>query len=235
LSSGTRAATVLPVVAASSAAGDFTRGLSEAARTALFVAGHPRRYARHARVFCEGDHSDFVLVVVEGRLKLVVTTVEGGESVLGIRGPGALVGELAAFHRGPRMATAVALEPLVTRVVAADEFRALVADQPEVGLELIGVLIGRLREADRRRLEFGNYDTLSRVARLLGDLATDQASSASDPREVRLSQAEVAGLVGASRESVARALGLLRTRGLVTTGRGTIMILDSDALLSLAG
>jgi CRP/FNR family cyclic AMP-dependent transcriptional regulator len=227
LSSGTRAATVLPVVAASSAAGDFTRGLSEA--------GHPRRYARHARVFCEGDHSDFVLVVVEGRLKLVVTTVEGGESVLGIRGPGALVGELAAFHRGPRMATAVALEPLVTRVVAADEFRALVADQPEVGLELIGVLIGRLREADRRRLEFGNYDTLSRVARLLGDLATDQASSASDPREVRLSQAEVAGLVGASRESVARALGLLRTRGLVTTGRGTIMILDSDALLSLAG
>jgi CRP/FNR family transcriptional regulator, cyclic AMP receptor protein len=229
-----RGATVLGVVATSTSLGDFTRGLSEAARTALLVAGRPRRYPRNERVFCEGDHSDFVVVIVEGRVKIVVTTPEGGESVLGVRGPGALVGELAAFDTGPRVATAVALEPLAARLLAADEFRAFVADQPGAGLELIGMLIGRLREADRRRAEFGTYDALSRVARLLGDLVADQASDGAAQLAVRLSQDEIAGLVGASRESVARALGALRTRGLVTTGRRTITVLDLNALTSLA-
>ncbi len=186
-------------------------------------------------MFCEGDRSDFVVVIVEGRVKVLVTTAEGGEAVLGVRGPGALVGELAAFDRGPRVATAVALEPLTVRLLSADEFRAFVADEPGAGLQLVGMLIGRLREADRRRAEFGTYDALSRVARLLGDLVTDQGSGEAGQIQVRLSQDEIAGLIGASRESVARALGALRNRGLVATGRRTITILDPNALTSLAG
>jgi CRP/FNR family transcriptional regulator, cyclic AMP receptor protein len=235
LSGKSRGATVLEVVAASNSIGDFTGGLSEAARTALLVAGRPRRYPRHARVFCEGDRSDFVVVIVEGRVKVLVTTPEGGEAVLGVRGPGALVGELAAFDRGPRVATAAALEPLTVRLLSADEFRAFVADQPGAGLQLIGMLIGRLREADRRRAEFGTYDARSRVARLLGDLVTDQPGNGARPLEVRLSQDEIAGLIGASRESVARALGALRARGFVATGRRTITVLDPNGLTSLAG
>ena len=115
-------------------------------------------------MFCEGDRSDFVVVIVEGRVKVLVTTAEGGEAVLGVRGPGALVGELAAFDRGPRVATAVALEPLTVRLLSADEFRAFVADEPGAGLQLVGMLIGRLREADRRRAEFGTYDAFAWVA-----------------------------------------------------------------------
>jgi CRP/FNR family transcriptional regulator, cyclic AMP receptor protein len=219
------------VVAAGAALGEFADGLSEAERSALFAAGRQRTYPRNARVFCEGDSSDFIVVIIEGRVKIVVTTAEGGESLLGVRGPGALVGELAAFDRGPRGASVVALEPLTVRLLAADEFRAFIAQQPEAGLELIRVLIGRLREADRRRAEFGVYDSVSRVARLLGDLIDGQ------PRhiEVRLTQQEIAGLVGASRESVARALGVLRSRHLVATGRRTITVLDPEALRSVAG
>ena len=223
------------MVAAGNSIGDFTRGLSEVARTALLGAGRLRRYPRNGRVFCEGDRTDFVVVIVEGRVKVLVTTPEGGEAVLGVRGPGALVGELAAFDHGPRVATAVALDPLTVRLLSADEFRAFVADQPGAGLQLVGMLIGRLREADRRRAEFGTYDALSRVARLLGDLITEQSSSDAGPLEVRLSQDEIAGLIGASRESVARALGALRARGLVVTGRRTITVLDLGALTSLAG
>jgi CRP/FNR family cyclic AMP-dependent transcriptional regulator len=217
------------VTATNGALGGFASGLSEAERHALFGAGRPRTYPRNARVFCEGDHSDFVVVIVEGRAKVLVTTRDGGESVLGVRGRGSLVGELAAFDGGPRVATVVALEPLTVRLLTAEEFRAFVARQPGAGVELIRMLIGRLREADRRRAEFGTYDTLPRVARLLGELVTDDR-----PLEVRLSQDEIAGLVGASRESVARALGTLRRRGLVSTGRRTITVVDLDELRAFA-
>ena len=216
--------------------GGFASGLSEAEQRALFSAGRGCTYRRNARVFSEGDRTDFVVVILEGRAKVLVTTRDGGESVLGVRGPGTLVGELAAFDGGPRVATAVALEPLTVRLLSAEEFRAFVARQPGAGVELIRMLIGRLREADRRRAEFGTYDTLPRVARLLGDLiADDDASEVRGPHHVRLTQDEIAGLIGASRESVARALATLRARGLVTTGRGTVTVHDPSELRAFAG
>jgi CRP/FNR family cyclic AMP-dependent transcriptional regulator len=217
------------VVETSGSLGGFASGLPELERQALFSAGRARTYPRNARVFCEGDRSDFVVVIVEGRVKVLVTTREGGESVLGVRGPGSLVGELAAFDGGPRVATAVALDPLTVRLLSAEEFRAFVARQSGAGIELIRMLTGRLREADRRRAEFGTYDTLPRVARLIGELVVNDASLT-----IRLTQDEIAGLVGASRESVARALATLRQRGLVATGRGTITVVDLDGLRAFA-
>ena len=103
---------------------------SSADRAALLDLGRTRTYRRHARVFHEGEVSDFVVVVLDGRVKILASTADGSESVLGIRGPGALVGELAAFDGGPRTATAVALDPLRVRVVSAAEFRAFVAGRP---------------------------------------------------------------------------------------------------------
>jgi CRP/FNR family transcriptional regulator, cyclic AMP receptor protein len=208
--------------------GGFAGGLSDADRAALSAAGRPRVYSRNTHVFREGEPSDFVVVIVEGRVKVLVTSADGVESVLGIRGPGALVGELAAFDGRPRVASAVALDSLAVRLLSAEEFRAFVADHADAALALIAMLIGRLREGDRRRAEFGSYDATSRVAHLLGDLAAEQL-------DVRLSQQEIAGLVGASRESVARALGSLRARGLVATGRGTITVLDPAGLRAFAG
>jgi len=210
-------------------------GLSSADEQTLLALGSPRRYDRNARVFHEGDRSDFVVVVTAGRLKIVATTATGGESVLGIRGPGSLVGELAAFDGGPRTASAIALEPTETRVVAADDFRAFVAAHPGAALELIRMLMGRLREGDRRRVEFGSYDATARVARLVCDLASDPGLGRDGAVRVRLAQHEIAGLVGTSRESVTRALAVLRERRLVETGRGTVTVLDVDGLRGFAG
>jgi CRP-like cAMP-binding protein len=207
-------------------------GFSDDTHRALLALGNTRRYPRGARVFVEGDRSDFVVVVIDGRLKILASTADGGESVLGIRGPGTIVGELAAFDGAPRTASAIALEPVVVRVIAADEFLTLVADQPGAALELIRMLMSRLREGDRRRVEFGTYDATARVARLLCDLAREHATAGEV--QVRLAQHEIAGLVGASRESVARALGVLRDRQLVTTGRGTVTLLDAEALRAFA-
>ena len=205
-------------------------GFSDAELAELRAIGRTRTYARNARVFHEGERSDFVVLIVDGRLKILTATADGTEAVLGIRGPGSLVGELAAFDGGPRTATAVALDPLTVRVLPAAQFREFVASRPGAALELIRVLMSRLREGDRRRLEFGAYDATARVARLLCDLANERAITDGHGVDVRLAQHEVAGLVGASRASVARALASLRTLDIVATGRGTITVLDLDAL-----
>ena len=212
------------------ASGSFTGGFSDAERAALLALGRERQYPRNSRVFTEGDLSDFVVVVVEGRIKVLASTSDGTEALLGIRAPGALVGELAAFDGGPRTASAVALDPLSVRVIAADEFREFVGRRPGAALELIRMLMGRLREGDRRRVEFGAYDATSRVAHLLCELAAEHTRRPDGTIEVRLAQHELAGLVGASRESVARALAVLRERRLVQTGRGTVTIVDSESL-----
>jgi CRP-like cAMP-binding protein len=216
---------------------DFVTALPPAEQTALLAAGRMQRYPRNVRLFHEGDHSDFVAIVVTGRVKIVVNAENGGESVLSVRGPGALVGELAAVDAGLRLAGAVALEPLAVRVLTADQFRSFLGEHPGAALEFMRMLVGRLRQADRRRMEFGAYGVDRRVALLLAELA---AESATDPTrgarstvEVRLSQQELAAMVGASRESVARALAVLRDRGVLATGRRTITILDPAVLTAV--
>jgi CRP-like cAMP-binding protein len=207
---------------------------ADAGRQALLELGRTRSYRRNERVFAEGDRSDFVVVVLQGRIKVLASTLSGGEAVLGIRGPGSLVGELAALDGEPRTASAIALDQLSVRVITADEFRTFVADTPGAALELIRMLMSRLREGDRRRVEFGAYDATARVARLLCDLAAERGSGDRVVR-VKLAQHEIAGLVGASRESVVRALAALRDQRLVTTARGAVTVLDADALRRAAG
>ena len=201
----------------------------------LLARGRQRRYPRNTRVFCEGDPSDFVIAILEGRVKIVVATEDGDESLLGVRGPGELVGELAALDPAPRLASAVALDPLTVQALTADEFRTFVAQHGEAALELMRTLISRLREADRRRVEFGAYNAQGRVARVLAELASEQGLHGHGRSVVRLSQQEVGELVGASRESVGRALATLRDRGLVTTRRRSVTVLDIDSLRSFTG
>jgi len=210
----------------------FASALSEHERADLLVRGRQRRFPRNARVFCEGDSSDFVIAILEGRVKIVATTPDGDESLLGVRGPGELVGELAAIDSEPRVATAMALDPLTVRVITADEFRDFIAHHTDALLRLMRTLIGRLREADRRRVEFGANDAAGRVAHLLAELAAEREAHGHDPTEVRLSQQEIAELIGASRESVSRALTVLRDRRLVRTGRRSVGVLNVDALRS---
>jgi CRP/FNR family transcriptional regulator, cyclic AMP receptor protein len=228
-------ATVACVVASRTVMKGFASALSDADRSALFARGRRRRYERNTRVFCERDPSDFVLVILEGRVKLAVTTEDGDESLLGVRGPGDLVGELAALDAQSRLATAVAIEPLTVQSLTAEEFRAFLAEHPSAALELTLMLIGRLREADRRRAEFGVHDTTRRVAHLLAELAAEHQPPEDGPTRVQLSQQEIGELIGASRESVARALSALRDQQLVTTGRRSVTVIDLDGLRSFNG
>jgi CRP-like cAMP-binding protein len=129
-----------------------------------------------------------------------------------------------------------AIEPAKVVLVTADRFMELLRAQPEIAAVLLRTVVAKLRDADRQRLEFGAYDTAGRVARRLVQLADEHGSSSSDGVRITLplSQSELAGWTGSSREAVARALGLLRRQGLITTDRRSIVVVDLESLRSLA-
>jgi CRP/FNR family transcriptional regulator, cyclic AMP receptor protein len=127
---------------------------------------------------------------------------------------------------------------VVCRVLRSDEFHAILADRPAIALGLLRMVAARLNAADRRIVEFGAYDTVRRLARLLADMADaaqggGPGGGAGGPVQVLrtgLTQDDLAGMVGASRESVARGLSTLRSLGLVSTGRGRVDVRDLPGL-----
>jgi CRP/FNR family transcriptional regulator, cyclic AMP receptor protein len=222
------------MVGGTPAAGAFLDRLEPADKAAVLSAGRPRHYRAGETIFVAGDPGGFVVLITEGRAKVTVPSPTGVETVLSLRGPGELLGELTAVddEPTPRVATVVALDTVVCRVVRAADFRSILASHAAVSLELLRMLAARLRSSDRRLVEFGSYDITRRVARLLADMADDegQPSGAGLALPGGLSQDDLAGLVGGSRESVARALAVLRSLGFVSTGRRRVVVRDLAGL-----
>ena len=126
----------------------------------------------------------------------------------------------------------MSIEPVEALAIAAADFRAFLVEHPELGLMLLEMLSRRLRDADRKRVEYGAHDTVGRVAARLLELAEEYGDE--DPKGIRIglpiSQEELAGWTGASREAVSRALHTLRSAGWVVTERRRITVCDPDAL-----
>ncbi len=183
-------------------------------------------------LFLEGDVGTKVIVIRSGYIKVVSTSEAGYETVLAVRGPGDVIGELSAIDGAPRSASGVALGPVEVQVLPAEEFRRLLADVPGLAAGLLRVLIERVRDADRSRVEYGSRDTLGRVALRLVVLADTVGEEVEDGTRIAipLTQEDLAGLIGASREAVARSLSSLRKRHLIRTARREIVITDLDGL-----
>jgi CRP-like cAMP-binding protein len=222
-----------PTTSTVAPAGGFLARLAPAEREALLTLGTRRSYRRGAPLFLEGDRSDHVVVVLEGRVRVSLAAADGRDLVVAVRGPGELLGELAAIDRGePRNASAYAVDPLMVQVVSADEFEAFLERTPRAAIALLRTFTSRLRDASRTQMEFGSFDTVARVARRLDELAASHGEPADDGVHIGLplTQAELAGWIGASRESVARALRVLRDRGVVSTRRRQVVVHDPQAL-----
>jgi CRP-like cAMP-binding protein len=192
----------------------------------------PRRFRKGQAVFHEGGPSDRVVALLSGRVKVSTTTTEGKEIVLAFRGPGDLLGELSVIDGQPRSASVEAIEPVEALAITTPDFKAFLVEHPEIGLMLLETLTRRLRDADRKRVEYGAHDTVGRVSARLLELAEEYGEE--DPRGVRiglpLSQEELAGWTGASREAVSKALQTLRAAGWVVTERRRITVCDPEAL-----
>lgn len=213
-------------------AGSLLDRLGDDDRDALLAAGTRRRIAGEAPLFVEGEQSDHVMVLTSGRVKVCFADRSGRETVLAVRGPGDLLGDLSAIDGEPRSAAVFALEPVEVVVIAAGRFRELLGSRPRLALAVLELVVTRLRDADRKRIEFGAYDSAGRVARRLVELAQRFGEEAGGGVRItlRLTQDELAGWTGASREAVAKALAAFRARGWVETGRRQVVIRDLEAL-----
>ena len=198
--------------------------------------GHHARYQTGDALLRQGERSDRVSVIVAGRVRVVRITRHGEEILLALRGPGDVIGELAAIDPAPRTATVNAIEDVRALTITGRAFTDFLRRHPHLLLAIARTLAARLRESDRRLVEGRAEDTRTRLARQLLDLAVRYGRVADRGLEldVPLSQEQLASLVGASREAVSLALRDLRECGGVLTGRMRITIVDVDVVRTAA-
>src|SRR3954468_23328495 len=213
----------------------------------------PRHFERGATLMHQDEVPGRVIIVERGHAKVTLLSEEGKEIVLAFRGPGDLLGEVSALGGHPRSATvralepmevvalaagappsgaAAALEPMEVLALAAGDFDALLEEHPRIALVILRGVIERLREANQQQFEFAAYQTLGRVARRLVELADrfGEPCDAGVRIGLGLSQEELAGWAGASREATSKALHDLRTMHLIETERRHITVRSVDEL-----
>jgi CRP-like cAMP-binding protein len=195
----------------------------------------PRRYSADAVLFHHGDPSDFVVFLISGWVKVSTDSLNGHEALLAIRGPGDVLGELAAIDGRPRSATVRTLMPARVVILSADRLMSRLRQRPDIAIALLGDVADRLRDSDSRRLGFGAHTVPERLASYLLELAQRHGTTVAGGTEIDipLSQRELAGAIGASREAIARCLRILRERRVVVTRRRRVVILQPQVLRSM--
>ncbi len=213
--------------------GAFLDVLDDGARADLRARGRLQDFRPGSALLYEGQLGAPLLVVVEGRVRVSALSSEGRELVLAFRGPGTILGELAALDQGRCSATVTALDDVRVIALTPAEFHDFLRAQPEAAIVLLRMLVHRLRDADRKRVEFAALDTPGRVAARIVELADRFGQAQPDGSiaiTLTLSQEELATWVGSSREATVKALAQLRTLGWVETARRRILVHDLPAL-----
>jgi CRP/FNR family cyclic AMP-dependent transcriptional regulator len=213
--------------------GGFLDQLATADRRDLLAQGRRLNLRTGSIALMEGEISGRVLLLLKGHVRACSTSPDGRELLLAVRQPGDLVGELSALDGRPHSATVSAMEPVEMLTFGAASFRSFLRTHPDVALLVLEMVTDRLRDADRKRAEFGSIDATGRVAARIVELAERHGlvEGSSVRIELHLSQEELASWASASREAVSRALRSFRERGWITTRRRAITVLDLEALL----
>jgi CRP/FNR family transcriptional regulator, cyclic AMP receptor protein len=210
----------------------FVAALSDEDGASLVDGGRRRIYKKGDSLFGEGDLSDRVFVIRSGRAKISSFTDDGKEVLLALRGAGHLLGEMSALDGEPRMASAQAIDEVEAVILTVDDFTRWLKEHPEAALTLLRHMSARLRESDGKLIEFSAHDSVGRVAKRLVELSEKYGEATDDGVRIDLglSQEEIAGWTGSSREAVSKALQTLRGRGWIETHRRGITVRDLDAL-----
>ena len=190
------------------------------------------RVSRGDAIFTEGEPGDRMYVILDGKVKLGQTSTDGRESLLAVLGPGEVFGELSLFDPGPRTATATAVTDAVVIGLGHDNLRPWLAGRPEVAESLLQALAQRLRRTNEALADLVFADVPGRVAKQLLDLADRFGQPGPDGVLVHhdLTQEELAQLVGASRETVNKALADFAQRGWIEVDQREVTLLDMERL-----
>jgi CRP/FNR family cyclic AMP-dependent transcriptional regulator len=197
----------------------------------------PREFAPGEVVFREGDASDTCYVVRDGRARALRTHTDGRTLTLATFGPGDIFGELALFEDERRSATVEAIEQTGAVAVLGPDMRRLMSEHAEISSRLVIALGRRLRETNERLSRQSFQTVQSRVAVVLSQLVDQQAVDHDGSADadsggvlVKATQADLAQLAGSSRESASRFLAVLERAGVISQGRGRLVVHDAEAL-----
>jgi CRP-like cAMP-binding protein len=188
--------------------------------------------SRAEALFHEGDPGDRLYVIVSGKVKLGRTSSDGRENLLAVLGPGEMFGELSLFDPGPRNATATAISDAELIGLGNEDLISWLDGRPEVARQLLGALAKRLRRTNETLADLVFSDVPGRVAKALLDLSERFGEPVEDGRRVShdLTQEELAQLVGASRETVNKALADFAARGWLRLEGRAVVLLDLDRM-----
>jgi len=206
--------------------------LSEADLARFGEVTREREYPKNSVILFEDDPGDALYIVSTGQVKVVLIGEDGREVILSVLGDGDFFGEMSLIDDEPRSAHVIAMRDSHLLVLRRDDFQSQLEQHPKVALELLRVLVQRLRRADEKIGGLVLLDVNGRVAQLLLDLAEESGG----PNITRkLTHHTIAQMIGSSRETVSRAMRELVERGLIDVSRREITIKDHDALRALAG
>jgi CRP/FNR family transcriptional regulator, cyclic AMP receptor protein len=186
-----------------------------------------KSYPKGSVILFEDDPGDSLFVVRDGRVKVVLIGEDGREVILGVLGVGEYFGELSLIDDRPRSAHVIAMEDSNLLVLRREDFRKRVESSPSVAWSLLTELSRRLRRADDKIGGLVLLDVPGRIARLLLDLAEESGTNAI---EKTLTHQTIAQMIGASRETVSRAMKDFQDAGWITVERRRIALADRAAL-----
>ena len=190
-----------------------------------------KHVAKNTVIITEGDVGDSLFVILAGRVKVLIGDSEGREIILKILGPGDFFGELALIDKQPRSASVSTLDNTVLKVLSHTAFEVCLDRAPRIAVSVMQALAKRLRDADRKISTLALLDVYGRVTHTLLELAINTNGKLVVGE--RLSQQEIANMVGASREMVNRILKDLSDRGYITVESKSITIHNSKLPLAV--
>jgi CRP/FNR family transcriptional regulator/CRP/FNR family cyclic AMP-dependent transcriptional regulator len=191
-----------------------------------------RSFRRGEVIFHKGDPGATLYIILSGQVKIVLPSEGGEEAVLGVLDEGEFFGELSLIDGHPRSATIMATQPTEALVLHRDEFVAFLEANPRVAIDLLHIFCQRLRETDEFVEDAVFLDVPGRLAKKLLELAGEYGQSGGGGTMIglRITQQELATMVGATRESVNKHLRAYRARGIIEIDRQRITIIRPDDL-----
>ena len=207
-------------------------GLDEDSARALRRQMPDVKLSRGEHLFLEGQDGDRLYIVLDGKIKLTRAAADGRENLLSVLGPGEMFGELSLFDPRPRTMGAVAVTDARLAALNHDDLRNWLADRPDVAMHLLRALVRRLRRTNDVLSDLVFTDVPGRVAKALLDLAERFGVQQHDGLQVNhdLTQEELAQLVGASRETVNKALADFVARGWIQLHPKSVLLIDPERL-----
>jgi CRP/FNR family cyclic AMP-dependent transcriptional regulator len=208
------------------------QGVEPSAVSALTKQLRPVDFPPGHTLFAEGEPGDRLYIIVSGKVKIGRRSPDGRENLLTIMGPSDMFGELSIFDPGPRTSSATTITEVRAVSMDRDALRAWIADRPENAERLLRVLARRLRRTNSNLSDLIFTDVPGRVAKQLLHLAQKFGRQEGDALRVThdMTQEEIAQLVGASRETVNKALGDFAHRGWIRLEGKSMLISDSERL-----